>query len=64
MKHADFKDDFEDAWQEAMVEASKLPNAKKRVAALRNFKRVYEELEEFDPGAAQRIILKAAGRAK
>lgn len=43
-----------------MIKASKLPNAKKRIAALRNFKRAYEECEEFDPGAGQRIIPKAA----
>ena len=60
MKHGDFKDHFEDGWQEAMVEASKLPDAKKRMAGLRRFKRGYENVEELDPGAAQRIILKAA----
>ena len=37
MKRADFEEDFEDAWREAMVEASKLPDAKKRMAALRHF---------------------------
>ena len=64
MKRADFEEDFEDAWREAMVEASKLPDAKKRMAALRRFKRDYEKLEELDPGAGQRIIVRAVERMK
>jgi hypothetical protein len=59
MKRADFEADFEDAWREAMVKACKLPDAKERMAALRRFKRDYEELEELDSGAGQRIIVRA-----
>ena len=37
MKRADFEEDFEDAWREAMVEASKLPDAKKRIGGTSTF---------------------------
>ena len=64
MKRADFEEDLEDAWREAMVKACKLPDAKERMGALRNFRRAYEELEELDPGAGQRIIVRAVERMK